>query len=44
VAIEISPLSAILAFVFSLAVTFVFGVVPAYRASHLNPTEALRYE
>jgi putative ABC transport system permease protein len=44
VAIEISPLSAVLAFAFSSLVTMVFGVVPAYRAAHLNPTEALRYE
>jgi putative ABC transport system permease protein len=44
VAIEVSPLSAILAFAFSSVVTLSFGVVPAYRAAHLNPTDALRYE
>ncbi len=42
--IEISPLSAILAFLFSATVTLLFGVAPAYRAAHLNPTEALRHE
>ncbi len=44
VAIEISPLSAILAFLFSAGVTLLFGVAPAVRAANLNPTEALRHE
>ncbi|HKC23222.1 MAG TPA: ABC transporter permease [Thermoanaerobaculia bacterium] len=44
IAIRVSPLSAVLAFAFSCAVTVVFGVVPAVRAANLNPTEALRHE
>jgi len=44
VAIEVSSLSAVLAFVFSCLVTVLFGVFPAYRAATLNPTEALRHE
>jgi putative ABC transport system permease protein len=44
VEIRVSILSAFFAFTFSCAVTVLFGVVPAYRAARLNPTEALRYE
>ena len=44
VEIHVSVLSAILAFVFSCGVAVVFGAVPAYRASSLNPAEALHHE
>jgi ABC-type antimicrobial peptide transport system permease subunit len=37
-------LSAVLAFLFSCGVAVVFGAVPAYRASSLNPAEALHHE
>jgi putative ABC transport system permease protein len=44
VEIHVSILSAVLAFVFSCGVAVVFGAVPAYRASSLNPAEALHHE
>jgi putative ABC transport system permease protein len=42
--VEISPISVIVAFAVSFTVGVGFGLLPARRASQLNPTEALRYE
>ncbi len=42
--VPISTMSIFVAFGVSLAVGVIFGMLPANRASQLNPTEALRYE
>ena len=42
--VPISPLSVLVAFLVSCSVGVGFGLLPARRASQLNPTEALRYE
>jgi putative ABC transport system permease protein len=44
VQIPISWVSIAVAFVVSVAVGLLFGLLPANRASRMNPTQALRYE
>ena len=42
--VPIPVTSVFVAFGVSVAVGVIFGMLPASRASQLNPTEALRYE
>jgi putative ABC transport system permease protein len=42
--IPISWVSIVVAFLLSFTVGVSFGILPARRASRLNPTEALHYE
>ena len=44
IAIEIPAMAIVLGFGVTLAVGLTFGMVPAVRASRLNPVEALRHE
>ncbi len=41
---SVTPDSVVIAFSFALVIGLFFGGYPAYRASRLNPIEALRYE
>ena len=40
----LSPELLIAALLFSIIIGIIAGIIPAYRASKLNPVDALRYE